>query len=81
MTTTYVVAHYVIKTNFEIPAGVDLNGDKVAEWNIKNDTLYISYTDGRFDEIIPVDGIDYVVRYEPFKRPDHISFTTETPEL
>ena len=66
MTTTYVVAHYVIKTNFEIPAGVDLNGDKVAEWNIKNDTLYISYTDGRFDEIIPVDGI---------------SFTTETPEL
>ncbi len=77
MTTTYAVAQYVIKTIFEIPAGVDLNGDEVAEWNIKHDTIHIIYTDGRYEMIEPLVGIDDVVRYDDFKRPDYISIEKE----
>tara|TARA_R110001632_G_scaffold26619_1_gene71871 strand:- start:369 stop:608 length:240 start_codon:yes stop_codon:yes gene_type:complete len=78
MTTTYAVAQYVIKTRFEIPAGVDLNGDEVAEWNIKHDLLHIHYTDGRYMTIEPADGIDEVLRYDTFKRPDYIDIVKDT---
>ena len=40
-----VIAHYDVISTFEIPEGIDLEGDEVENWYVKYNTLYIIFTD------------------------------------
>lgn len=50
-----VVAQYRAESVFKLPDGLDLNDKNiVAEWGVKWDKLWITFTDGRLESIEPV---------------------------
>ena len=40
-----VIAHYNVTSNFEIPEGIDLEGDEVEDWWVKYNVLHIAFKD------------------------------------
>lgn len=69
-----VKAHYNFHSAFVIPDGIDLEGDKIEDWWVKWDTLYIKMHDGTMYEVKPV----YSATDGDFKHPDKISIEVET---